>query len=155
PVLRGVGSSRAGTINLGGSAAWSLKRGAAFAAVVALHLVLFLAISRARRPQHAAAAADFVSVLLLLPETGVAQALGQMPRKATRLNPRTDTPLARESSSPLPSPASTGGAAVDWSQEARRAATDVTAAPKFRKFGHAPGMAADTPQRRPAHQAGD
>jgi hypothetical protein len=140
---------------MGGSAAWKLRRGAVLAAVATLHVALLLVLLAAMRTEHPEADGDFASVLLPLAQTPLPAAPTPSRRRLQSGPPRMASPAAAEATSASAVAPATTPEAVDWSEQARRAAAAVTAGPKFRSLGHPAGIAPDAPRQRPAHQAGD
>ncbi len=136
-----------------------MRRGVAFAAVVALHVGLVVALTLAlRTPAPSSSATDFVSSLVFLPAplplAAPAKERSQPANQITaplpveRLSvaiPQIDFPTGAQPS-------------IDWDAEARRAAGAVTAAPaQVREFGQipqAPSWLGST-RAASAHQAGD
>jgi hypothetical protein len=124
---------------MGGPGTWSVRRGVAFAAVVALHAGLVITLTLALRPPtRSSSQGNFVSTLIFLstpvPPAASARRRSQIATGIAPLAPveplnvpppQIDFPIGADTS-------------IDWSAEARRAATAVTSAPNFREFGRSP-----------------
>jgi hypothetical protein len=142
---------------VGGPKTRGLRRGIAFAAVVALHAGLVITLTAAFRASTSPpSSTEFVGALIFLTAPLPPVASSNRPRlqgadKTSRVAPvEPPTPLPAVISFPL-------GAdmAIDWVAEARRAAAAVTGARKVREFGRNPADSGPAPLRSPAHQAGE
>jgi len=142
---------------VGGPKTWGLRRGIAFAAVVALHAGLVILTVAFRTPTSPSASTEFITALIFLtaPLPPVTSSNRRRPQVAN------ETPPAAAVEPPTTPPPVIGfplGAdtAIDWAAEARRAAAVVTGARKVREFGRNPADSGQAPQRSsPAHQAGE
>ena len=142
---------------MGGPKTWGLRRGIAFAAVVALHAGLVILTVAFRTPTSPSASTEFITALIFLtaPLPPVTSSNRRRPQVAN------ETPPAAPVEPPTTPPPVIGfplGAdtAIDWAAEARRAAAVVTGARKVREFGRNPADSGQAPQRSsPAHEAGE
>ncbi len=142
---------------MGGPKTWGLRRGIAFAAVVALHAGLVILTVAFRTPTSPSASTEFITALIFLtaPLPPVTSSNRRRPQVAN------ETPPAAPVEPPTIPPPVIGfplGAdtAIDWAAEARRAAAVVTGARKVREFGRNPADSGQAPQRSsPAHEAGE
>jgi hypothetical protein len=144
---------------VGGSSAWSL-RGGAFAAVVALHAFLVIALTVIlRHPTQSSSAANFVSTLIFLstpvpPVASTEQRRPQVANEVHALAPVEPPAVTPPPQIRFPSDVDTS---IDWSAEAQRAAAAATIAPNAREFGRPAwaGPEQGLPHSAPAHMAGD
>jgi len=139
---------------VGGPEAWPLRRGIAFAAVVALHVGLVITLTFALRPPIRSSSTDFVSALISLPARPAPttpEQRPQIPKTAAVLVP------VEPITTPVPEIRLPNGeaAAVDWGEEARHAAA-MTGAPKVREFGRTPKSDFEQESHPgPVHAAGE
>lgn len=144
---------------MGGPRTWGLRRGVAFAAVVALHAGLVLTLTVAlRTPTRPSSPTDFISALIFLSAPALPAASANRRRREVASEILRPAPV-EQPETPLPQISFPGSAdtSIDWSAEARRAAVAVTTVPKVREFGRIPktGSVEGPPHRAPAHTAGE
>lgn len=143
---------------MGGPRTRGLRRGIAFAAVVALHAGLVITLTVAFRTPTSPSSTEFISALIFLsaPPSPPASSNRRRPQLADETSPvapveppTTPTPVIS-----LPIGAD---AAIDWVAEARRAAAAVTSVHNVREFGQIPkAHSGQAPLRSsPAHEAGE
>ena len=144
---------------MGGPKTRGLRRGIAFAAVVALHAGLVITLTVAfRTATSPSASTEFITALIFLsaPLPPVASSNRRRPQVANETSPvaPVEPPTALPPVISLPLGADT---AIDWAAEARRAAAGVTGAHNFREFGRNPNVAfgQGPAHSGPAHQAGE
>lgn len=142
---------------MGGPKTRGLRRGIAFAAVVALHAGLVILTVALRTPTSPSASTEFITALIVLsaPLPPAASSNRRRPQLADETSPA--APLEPPTTPPpvisFPIGADT---AIDWVAEARRAAAAVTGARKVREFGRNPADSGQAPLRSsPAHEAGE
>jgi hypothetical protein len=142
---------------VGGPKTRGLRRGIAFAAVVALHAGLVITLVAFRTPTSPSASTEFITALIFLtaPLPPVASSNRRRPPVGNETSPvapvEPPTPPPPVISFPI-------GAdrAIDWVAEARRAAAGVTSARKVKEFGRNPAESGQAPLRSsPAHEAGE
>jgi len=133
----------------------SVQRGAAFAAVVAVHAGAVTLLIVGLRTPAPHSAEEFVSALILL--TSQPRAVLPRPQRAPRrsVKPITHSP-ARPQAAPLP-PTNSPVAPIDWYGEAQSAAGAVTSKSAVREFGRNPASEAERPRSgvAPQHKKGE
>ena len=142
---------------MGGPKTRGLRRGIAFAAVVALHAGLVILTVAFRTPTSPSASTEFITALIFLsaPLPAVAASNRRRPQVSDETSPvaPVEPPIAPPPVISFPIGADT---AIDWAAEARRAAAAVTGARKVREFGRNPADSGQAPLRSsPAHEAGE
>ena len=142
---------------MGGPKTPGLRRGIAFAAVVALHAGLVILTVTLRTPTSSSASTEFITALIFptAPLPSAASSNRRRPQLADETSPA--APLEPPTTQPpvisFPIGADT---AIDWVAEARRAAAAVTGPRKVREFGRNPADSGQAPLRSsPAHEAGE
>lgn len=133
-----------------------LRRGAALAAVVAIHALLFTALMHGLRRRASTPPEEFISTWIVLPADLSRRRFGRL-GASKGVPPMVLRPMTVE---PLPVPQlvapDSSETRIDWDAEGRRAAEHLIAAPQVREFGRAPGEIAPAEQRpAPAHYAGE
>jgi len=141
---------------VGGPKTPGLRRGIAFAAVVALHAGLVILTVTFRTPTSPSAT-EFITALILLsaPRPPAASSNRRRPQVANETSPvaPVEPPTTPPPVISFPIGADT---AIDWVAEARRAAAAVTGPRKVREFGRNPAESGQAPLRSsPAHAAGE
>jgi hypothetical protein len=143
---------------VGGPKTRGLRRGIAFAAVVALHAGLVILTVAFRTPTSPAASTEFITALIFLsaPLPPAASSNRRRPQVANETSPvaPVEPPITPPPVIGFPIGADR---AIDWVAEARRAAAAVTGAPNVREFGQIPkAHSGHAPLRSsPAHEAGE
>jgi hypothetical protein len=143
---------------VGGPKTPGLRRGIAFAVVVALHAVLVILTVAFRTPTSRSASTEFITALIFLsaPLPPVAPSNRRPPQLADETS--SEAPVEPPTTPPpvisFPIGADTP---IDWVAEARRAAAAVTGAHRAREFGQIPKAdSGQAPLRlSPAHEAGE
>ena len=142
---------------MGGPKTPGLRRGIAFAAVVAFHAGLVILTVTLRTPTSPSASTEFITALIFptAPLPSAASSNRRRPQLADETSPA--APLESPTTQPpvisFPIGADT---AIDWVAEARRAAAAVTGPRKVREFGRNPADSGRAPLRSsPAHEAGE
>lgn len=134
----------------------NIRRGAAVAAVAALHVGLVSILIITPRTSTRSRGDDLVTTLILLSPplaTAVSPRHGRSP-----LAPAPITPVEPMTSPPrdigLPN---TPNTSIDWDSEAKRAAGAVTSESTIREFGRNPATPLDRlrSHREPAHETGE
>ena len=142
---------------MGGPVTWSVRRGIAFAAVVALHAGLVITLTLARRTPTSSSP-EFIGAMIFLtaPPPAVAPSNRRRPEPAGESSPVApmEPPTALPPLIGFPLSEDT---VIDWAAQARRAAVGVTGPHTFREFGRTPGAGSGQGPRRsaPAHEAGE
>ena len=142
---------------MGGPGTRGLRRGVAFAAVVALHVGLVAWTAGFRAPTSSSST-EFVSASIFLSAALPPLAPSHLPHRELP----DETPLVAPVEPPTVLPPVMGfpldaDTAIDWAAEARRAAAGITGPQRFREFGRTPGAGSGQGPRRsaPPHQAGE
>ena len=143
---------------MGGPKTPGLRRGIAFAAVVALHAGLVILTVTLRTPTSSSASTEFITALIF--PTAPLPSAASPNRRRPQLADETSPAAPLEPPTPLPAAISFplgADTVIDWAAEARRAAAGVTGAHNVREFGRTPGAGSGhAPQRSsPAHAAGE
>lgn len=142
---------------MGGPKTPGLRRGIAFAAVVALHAGLVILTVTLRTPTSPSASTEFITALIFptAPLPSAASSNRRRPQLADETSPAAplEPPTTQPPVTSFPIGADT---AIDWVAEARRAAAAVTGPRKVREFGRNPADSGQAPLRSsPAHEAGE
>jgi hypothetical protein len=135
---------------------WSVRRGIAFAAVVALHAGLVITLTFALRTPTSSSP-EFIGALIFLtvPPPPPASSNRPRPQLAVEASPvvSLEPPTAARPLIGFPPGEDT---VIDWAAEARRAAAGVAGPHTFREFGRTQGaLSRPAPRSAPAHQAGE
>ncbi len=143
---------------MGGPKTRGLRRGIAFAAVVALHAGLVILTVALRTPTSPSASTEFITALIFLsaplpPVASSNRRRRQVANKTSAAAP-VEPPTTPPAVISVPIEADT---AIDWVAEARRAAAAVTGTHRVREFGRIPKADSGRAPRRssPAHEAGE
>lgn len=131
------------------------RRSAALVAAITLHAGLLIILVTLRTPAQRPAAAGFVSTLILLTEPTRADPRRERRPPTYELAPVAPAaPVERLITPPAISLQGPPDASIDWSEEARRAASAMAEPRTYREFSHTPKAEAES-RRRPAHEAGE